>query len=81
MSIDLPEQANSKDAAQSAKRSISFNSEFTETPIYDRVDLPTDRSIPGPAIIEEDGATTVVPPEFSAKQDRYGILTLTREGA
>ena len=79
--IDLPEQANSEDAAPSAKRSISFNSGFTETPIYDRVDLPTDRSIPGPVIIEEDGATTVVPPEFSATQDCFGILTLTREGA
>jgi N-methylhydantoinase A len=32
----------------------------------------------GPAIIEEDGATTVVPPGFNATLDRYGILTLRR---
>ena len=31
--IDLPEQANSKDAAPSAKRSISFTPGSTETPI------------------------------------------------
>jgi len=78
--IDLPEQTSDDEATPAAVRPISFGSVFTNTPIYDRGNLSTDHPVPGPAIIEEDGATTVVPPGFTAALDRYGILTLTREG-
>ena len=80
-SIDLPVKSSDTEASPAAIRPISFNSQFVDTPIYHRVDLPADSLISGPAIIEEDGATTVIPPRFSASVDKYGILTVMREGA
>ena len=80
-SIDLPVKSSDTEASPAAIRPISFNSQFVDTPIYHRVELPAHSLISGPAIIEEDGATTVIPPRFSASVDKYGILTVMREGA
>ena len=79
--IDLPVKSSDTEASPAAIRPISFNSQFVDTPIYHRVELPAHSLIFGPAIIEEDGATTVIPPRFSASVDKYGILTVMREGA
>ena len=79
--IDLPVKSGDTEASPTAIRPISFNSQFVDTPIYHRVELPAHSLISGPAIIEEDGATTVIPPRFSASVDKYGILTVMREGA
>ncbi len=65
--------------AEIARRPVIFDGDARETPIYSRDRLPTGTPLEGPAIVEEDGATTVVPPGFTARQDRYGIMTLTRE--
>ena len=43
------------------------------------MNTPMGLQTPTLTIVEEDGATTVVPPGFTARQDRYGIMTLTRE--
>ena len=74
--IALPERPDTGDAAPSATRQISFDGAFIDTPILQRDRLPADLTIEGPAIIEEEGATTVVPPQFSATLDRRGILVL-----
>ncbi|MDD9906832.1 MAG: hydantoinase/oxoprolinase family protein [Rhodospirillaceae bacterium] len=79
---DLPEQVVDGDLsdAEIGRRPVVFGGTAQETSIYRRPDLPTGIAIPGPAIIEEDGATTVVPPGFTASQDRYGIMMLTKAG-
>lgn len=80
---DLPERPvdGSMDAARITLRPVLFDGNAHDTPIISRDRMPTDVSLAGPAIIEEDSATTVVPPGFTARTDSYGILTLTREGA
>ena len=79
---DLPEQVVDGDLsdAEIGRRPVVFGGTAQETSIYRRPDLPTGIAIPGPAIIEEDGATTVVPPGCTAAHDRYGILMLTKAG-
>ena len=67
--------------AEIARRPVIFDGVAVETPIYRRERLPTDKVLEGPAIVEEDGATTVIPPGFTARQDRRGIMNLTRERA
>jgi N-methylhydantoinase A len=32
----------------------------------------------GPALIEEDGSSTILPPGWSAEADRFGCLVLRR---
>jgi N-methylhydantoinase A len=76
-SVELPEHTGDA-TAKIETRMVSFDSDFMETIIHRREVLPVDTAMPGPAIIEEDGATTVVPPGFNATLDRFGILILRR---
>ena len=59
-------------------RQVCFDGEFIETPILQRYTIAINQSIDGPAIVEEEGATTVVPPGFAMTLDRRGILVLRR---
>ncbi len=66
--------------AQIAVRPVLFDGQALDTPILNRGLLPTNAIFEGPAIIEEEGATTMLPPGFTARQDTYGIMTLTKAG-
>jgi N-methylhydantoinase A len=46
------------------------------TKIYDRSRLRAGNRIPGPAIITEYSATTLVPPDWSCRVDRIGNVIL-----
>ena len=79
---ELPERLGGGSAANAriAIRPVLFAGEAHDTPVFRQNGLAAGADLAGPAIIEEDGATTVVPPGFAARLDRYGILTLTRPG-
>jgi N-methylhydantoinase A len=47
---------------------------FVECPIYDRYRLRAGEEITGPAVVEEIDSTTVIPPGFQARVDRFGNL-------
>ena len=44
------------------ERDVWFNDGWVNCPVYDRNLMKTDFSLVGPAIIEEDGGTSVIPP-------------------
>lgn len=50
---------------------------FVQTPIYNRVDMPVDSKINGPAIIEQLDSTVVIPPEFQASIDEYKNIIIS----
>jgi N-methylhydantoinase A len=58
------------------RRRVYFGAEhgWHETPILSRGDL--ERSVPGPAIVEEYDATSVIPPRASARLDAYGNIVI-----
>ncbi len=63
-----------------ARRQVFFESEgWVEVGVYRREELKPGARIPGPAVIEEYGSTTLVPPGFEASLDAYGNIVLTRE--
>jgi len=64
--------------AQKEMRSVFFNGEVWQTAVFDRSGLPVGCPRPGPAIIEEKGATTLVPPKWGFEVDAYGNLILKR---
>jgi N-methylhydantoinase A len=68
-------------AALKGRRPVGFGGAAVETPVYDRAFLPPEGRIAGPAIIEETGSTTVVPPGFGARLDAIGCLVLERAAA
>jgi len=49
---------------------------FVQTPIYARDRLPVDRTLAGPAIVEQMDTTTVIPPHTTLRADRHGYLHL-----
>jgi len=51
-----------------------FDGGYRETPVYDRSALPPGARIEGPAIVEEDEATTVLPPGCTLAADASGAL-------
>ncbi|MEJ0070729.1 MAG: hydantoinase/oxoprolinase family protein [Pseudomonadota bacterium] len=59
-------------------RQVAFDGRFHATPIHDRARLPAVAAIEGPAIIEEPGASTIVPPGFRVALDEFGNLVLER---
>ena len=58
------------------RRPAYFEEGFVETPFYRRAHLPAGARLPGPAIIEEDGSTTVIPPGARGTVDPAGNLVL-----
>ena len=51
---------------------------WIRTEVMDRGDLTADRTVPGPAIIEEDNSLTVVLPEWTARLDDWSNIVLER---
>ncbi len=78
--IKLPKHASNA-IGKPETRLVSFDNAFLKATIHKRAALPIGTSILGPAIIEEEGATTVVPPGFSASLDLFSILTLQMVGS
>ena len=62
-------------------RAVFLSGRFFDTPVLERSRLPAGASLAGPAIVEEDGATTVVPPEWRFRVLDSGDLILNRGDA
>ena len=59
-----------------SKSQALFRGRREMTPIYDRSRLRAGNRMPGPAIVTEYSATTLIPPEWSGRVDRNGDLIL-----
>jgi N-methylhydantoinase A len=66
------------DAALIERRPVRFDGAAHDCPVWERERLPGDAELPGPAIVEEFGATTVVPPGWRGSVDAYGNLRFAR---
>ena len=77
----LPSVVGGNDLASAIRgtRQVIFNGVSVETTVYWREDLPLNMIFESPAIIEELGSTTVVPPGFDISMDPTGSLILDRK--
>jgi N-methylhydantoinase A len=62
-------------------REVVFEGERVPTRIYRRGELSARVQVAGPLVIEEDTATTVVPPGWRAKVDELGDVIISQEGS
>jgi N-methylhydantoinase A len=62
--------------AMTARRTLVVDGAALEAAVYARERLPVETAFDGPAIVEEDGATTVVLPGWRARRDATGNLRL-----
>ena len=60
------------------RRRVWFDGAPHDCPVWERERLPERAAIEGPAIVEEFGATTVVPPGWRGALDEHGNLRLER---
>jgi N-methylhydantoinase A len=63
-----------------SRRDLRFHGSWLrDCPVYARNDLDTAWAQQGPAVIEQDLATVLVPPQFRAEIGPLGDIVLTRE--
>ena len=62
-----------------ATRAVIFEGDPVATPVYRRDTLHPGPVVDGPALIEEDGAATLVPPGFTVRCHESAALLLTRD--
>lgn len=60
------------------KRDCVFNGKSYPTPVYDGEKVRAGNLIPGPAIIEEQTTTVVIPPSFQCSVDRFKSYILKK---
>lgn len=77
--VDKPRLDYSFDAPRVPKgerRKVWFGG-WQDTMIFRRRDLPSGYEFAGPAIVEEDGGTTVVPPGWTVRTEDGGAMIAT----
>jgi N-methylhydantoinase A len=67
------------DRALIERRAVWFDGAPHDCPVWERERLPERASLTGPAIVEEFGATTIVPPGWRGAVDEHGNLRFERE--
>lgn len=79
--VDLATLAPAADsnaaAALQGFRPVWFDSQWHDTAVYARLNLPVGAQIAGPAILEQPDATVVLDPGLVARVDRLGNLVIT----
>ncbi len=77
---ELPPWAGgpSLEAAAAGTRSVYFDGQFMEVPVFRRAQLPPAGRADGPAIVEESGSTTVVPPGWRFSVLQFGDLLMEK---
>lgn len=68
-------------AGPRATRPVHFGGKVHDTPIWRREDLPPDRGLEGPLIVEQMDATTVVDPGARLAVDGFGNLIVSVGGS
>lgn len=63
-------------------RKVRFegSTEYVDTSIYQRNDIPCGCTIQGPAIVEQMDSTSIIPPDWQAYNDEYLNLIVTYHG-
>lgn len=74
--VARPAEAAPTEVPAARERPVYFEGRFVTTPVYRRSELPAGFSADGPAIVEEDGATTIVPPGFEFVVDESANMML-----
>jgi N-methylhydantoinase A len=70
--------ASGLESALIERRPVHFDGAAHDCPVWEREQLPAAAELRGPAIVEEFGATTVVPPGWRGTVDPHGNLRLER---
>ena len=65
-------------AQPAGRRSIHYRKHRYDAAVYHRRDLLSGQHVDGPAVIEQEDTTTLVPAGFRASVDTFGNLVIER---
>lgn len=68
-------------ATPTGSRSIHYRGQAHRAAVYERTRLLAGQRLGGPAIVEQDDTTTLIPADFVGAVDGYGNITITADGA
>jgi N-methylhydantoinase A len=74
-----PHAVEEAEPAPAGEREVYFNGSFVSSKVYLRTEITPGASFSGPAVIDEEGATLVVPPGFNLVCDAYSNLVLSSD--
>ena len=77
-SNSLKSEKNSN-AVESFSRNITFYNKEFNTEVLNRSNIQSNKKINGPLIVEEETATTVIPPHYVLEKDEFGNLIIIKE--
>ena len=66
------------DKSKDSLRKITFDNKDFDTKVLDRSNVELKKKIDGPLIIEEETATTVIPPNYILEKDEFDNLIITK---
>ena len=75
----LDYRAESESDPRTGSRPVWFGG-WRETGIYDRASMPVGMSLAGPAVVEEAGGTTVIPPDWTVTVHVSGAMLCEHPG-
>ncbi len=78
LAILAPTGALTVQDARTGTRKVWVDGGWCEAAIFERLALPVDASIAGPAILEQPDATIFIEPDLTGRVDRFGNLVITR---
>ena len=70
---------NISNISKTSSRNITFDNTKFDTKIINRSNIELNNKINGPLVIEEETATTVIPPSYVLEKDEFGNLLITKE--
>ena len=74
-------QAGRRGAHGRGARRAYFDERWVDAPVLARGDLSAEGAVAGPVIVEDEDATTIVPPGWTVSPEAAGSLRLSRGGA
>jgi N-methylhydantoinase A len=78
LAILAPKEGFGVEEAYTGKREIWVDGGWHEAAIYDRLTLPIDAEISGPAILEQPDTTILIEPGLFGRVDNFGNLVIAR---
>jgi len=70
---------NISNTSKTSSRNITFDNTKFDTKIINRSNIELNNKIKGPLVVEEETATTVIPPSYVLEKDEFGNLLITKE--
>lgn len=79
LALLAPPREGSAETCLLGHRDVWIDGASHRTPVYDRLGLPADTVVAGPALLEQSDTTIFIEPELSGRVDAFGNLIIERK--